>query len=1511
MKRRGNMRTRKKLARLLAVLVASSMMLGSPNAVAFAEGNEVSEESISGNSPAGKVSVTPTEEKVQEAKKMPVSEEISEEKKAEPKEESEASEKEKTDTKQVGAGESEPEKAPEEQGKSEAVQAFLAALDQIMKLQENDAEAEEVFAAVEKTKKLYGALSEEEKALDEVKVGYEAIESFEGVNLLEELAGSGTETDPWLVSSEEELKDAIGKNEYGYDCIQLTKDISVSDVIRIPEYCEVTVDLDGHTLSSSYWQAILVGEGGNIMVKSGTLESNGIAIYADGFGAVITVAEDGVIKSQNDGIKVTGEGYATINVYGTLEADNFGIYSTCGVDGKSNTVNVFSGAKISSSNTAAIKLESTGDSANITGGTISGRDGIAICSGTLKISGADTVITGDCEKIFPYENVGAGVRLDSGNTENKDIKVTVEAATIKGACAIYGRDGIFRGAQNVTLKSGRYISTAVTTNIEGEELKTAFRFEVDMGDNLSLEGGRYFGDAGKEEAYKSYYKKYYDNDKYDLRKITEDGVTYYEVFDKTVEAVEVDGRSYSKLQDAINVARKSDTVTLLDNVNERVTVKSEVILKLNGKTVQGDGYDATITVGSGGKLTVDGTGSTIQATGNSSIFSVEDGGELRLSGGKYLSNNEAAVVDSRGGTVVVEKGTVVTGKDNSIFGSRGSDLTIEGEVSSSGTNVDNSTVEVRDSELTVGKSGFIEAAGNAVGIKIVENDSIVNVYGSVQTQYDGIKFDAATNYSSYSYGYNNTLNVYPGAKIISADSQAISLESKINGIDRENLNKVNITGGTITGKNGIVVSNGILNISGSDTKITGNGNSIKGDGYSESSGAGIMIRKSISNHIIDMTVRDAEITGACAIYGYVKTDNSLVDDKSDINVNLEGGKFTSNAETEIDGKSMKVAINFSEIKKGKLEVNLTGGSYLGEADETYAEYYGKYCKKETHELEKVEEDGKIYYKVVDKTAKVAKVDEKEYPTLQEAIEAAGDGSVVTLLTDVTECVTADKKITFDLGGFTLTNVDGKGKHTITVADGGNLTVNGPGTVDNVSHQAAAILNEAGGFVQLNSGTYNRSKENGKTTDNSGDNSWYTIVNCGEMVIGDGKDDDTDLTILQNGSFTSMIRNGLGTKKDDKTPTPEDTPIAKMTINGGYFNHGKIDVKNEAYGEVTINGGIFDCDRWGVVNYGKAVIKSGIFKGNNALVYNGIDDLAGADKAKRGELKVEGGDFTYSEDRYCISDYAPEKTWITGGTYSTQKIYYDEVNKRELTSAVMPNQYGAVLSNGKYTVKTVPTSGGDKNGGSTDNGNSSSGSSGSSGNRSSSRDEILNPGGASPLLTPVPQPTAVTGPVAPTPGPTQPTATAPSPAPRPAEEPAQLEDENVPLAAAEPEEVKEKEEPEKVINIGDEEVPMAAPSASWAIMNLLLMLLTAAGAILTVVGSIRRREEEAEETGSSLWMVSLIPAICSAAVFVLTEKIGASIVIADRWTVTMLLIALAEGAVVFFVYRMMNKARDRA
>lgn len=1486
MKRRGNLRTRKKLARLLAVLVASSMVLGSPNAIAFAEGNEVSEESLSGNSPAEKVSAAPTEEKEQEAKKVPVSEEASEEKKAEPKEESEASEKGTTDTKQVGAGESEPEKAPEEQGKSEAVQAFLAALDQIMELQENDAEAEEVLAAVEEAKKLYEALSEEEKALDEVKAGYEAIESFEGVNLLEE-EQDGTEEHPWLVSDFNTLKNAIKKGGY----IRLEQDVAIPDrQANINLYNTVIIDLNGYTLSSvvscfniNNGDLTIIGNKGKIEVKrndvfklssksklslqggtytaggrnwvigksSGDVIVDGGAVLTGGHGANIDV--DGSITVKNGTVTGTKEDFGTIQIKGasvTVEEKGtiksgenaYGIWvkgnSTVNVagtvesqnaygiyteeDNEKNTLNIYPDAKVSSSLEAALGLKNANDEVNITGGDISGVSGIVISNGTLNVSGSKTKITGTIQDNVNVSDFSGAGIMVCGKDRNQ-IKVNV---TVEDA-EITGACAVYgKGGTSVTK------STDVGINlVSGKYTSTATAITGDYPSKAAVkfEKGRFDteclsirGGKYSGEAGKSEYPEYYGK--------------YYDNKTYRLTEVQENGETYYEVAKIPTDNAEVDGIkypTLQGAIN--AATKDSIVKLLN---------DLTESVTVSKEVVLDLNGKTLTN---------EDG--------------EHTITVSKDGILTIKDGSGNGIVDN--VSHQAAALYNEGIVTLNGGIFDRSEEAGR---LKGNRTYDTEAGGNSwYTIENVSGTMAIND-GAVVRQAGGAYDDA--------YGYKGFYS---------------SLVRNGHSSEKDNI-VTSYTKGTMV-INGGEFYGGKMNVKNEpESTLT-----INGGHFYENLGY------SVYNYGNTEIIGGTFVSWNNTVIGNGRVEYNDGGTNAGSSCRISGGTFTA---VNKDGKGTRATTDNASGKKTIVTGGTFGNKYID---------YGSSFLGDNPEYKRINIDG--VWKVVrndnadylDKTDPdaVAQTANSFYVTLKEAIEAAGDGSVVTLLADVTECVTVDKKITLDLGGFTLTNVDGKGQHTITVESGGNLTVNGPGTVDNVSHQAAAILNEAGGFVQLNSGTYNRSKENGKTTDNSGDNSWYTIVNRGEMVIGDGKDDDTDLTILQNGSYSSMVRNGLGTTKDDKTPTPEDTPIAKMTINGGYFNHGKINVKNEAYGEVTINGGTFDCDRWGLVNYGKAVVKGGVFKGNNAMIYNGVDDLAGADKAKRGELKVEGGDFTYSEDRYCISDYAPEKTWITGGMYSSQKIYHDEVNDRELTSAVMPNQYGAVSVNGKYTVKVVPTSGGDNNSGSTDSGSGSGSSGSSSGNRSSSRDEILNPGGASPLLTPVPQQTAVTGTVAPTPGPTQPTATAPSPAPQPAEEPAQLEDENVPLAAAEPEEVKEKEEPEKVINIGDEEVPMAAPGASWAIMNLLLMLLTAAGAILTVVGSIRRREEEAEETGNSLWMVSLIPAICSAAVFVLTEKIGASIVIADRWTVTMLLIALAEGAVVFFVYRMMNKARDRA
>jgi len=128
------------------------------------------------------------------------------------------------------------------------------------------------------------------------------------------------------------------------------------------------------------------------------------------------------------------------------------------------------------------------------------------------------------------------------------------------------------------------------------------------------------------------------------------------------------------------------------------------------------------------------------------------------------------------------------------------------------------------------------------------------------------------------------------------------------------------------------------------------------------------------------------------------------------------------------------------------------------------------------------------------TNAVAKVGDTYYKTLADAV-AAADNNTVTLLKDVTAGITipAGKTMTLDLNGKTLTNVN---DHTIL--NNGNLTITGTGKVDNISHAKGALYNK--GTVVVNGGTFDRSKENGKTSNDSGSNSWYTIKNVGSMTI---------------------------------------------------------------------------------------------------------------------------------------------------------------------------------------------------------------------------------------------------------------------------------------------------------------------------------------------------------------------------------------------------------------------------
>ena len=246
--------------------------------------------------------------------------------------------------------------------------------------------------------------------------------------------------------------------------------------------------------------------------------------------------------------------------------------------------------------------------------------------------------------------------------------------------------------------------------------------------------------------------------------------------------------------------------------------------------------------------------------------------------------------------------------------------------------------------------------------------------------------------------------------------------------------------------------------------------------------------------------------------------------------------------------------------------------------------------------------------------KAAKIGGAEYDTLQAAIDAASDGkNTVVILKDLTESITiaSDKTITIDLNGHTLTNTDGQ--HTIT--NNGTLTIIGTGTVDNVTHQHAAIVNN--GTATLNGGTYTRSKENSDNNkEDAKGNSFYTILsdNGATMTINEG------VTVTNVGHFSSMICNG-GTSASTST----------MIINGGTFNGGLNAIKNDEAGVLTINGGDFsNTSQFVVMNWHKTTINCGSFKAQSsaeAVLFT----AKYAENTAVGELTIKNGTFERAAD----------------------------------------------------------------------------------------------------------------------------------------------------------------------------------------------------------------------------------------------------------------------------------------
>lgn len=326
-------------------------------------------------------------------------------------------------------------------------------------------------------------------------------------------------------------------------------------------------------------------------------------------------------------------------------------------------------------------------------------------------------------------------------------------------------------------------------------------------------------------------------------------------------------------------------------------------------------------------------------------------------------------------------------------------------------------------------------------------------------------------------------------------------------------------------------------------------------------------------------------------------------------------------------------------------------------------------------------------------------------TLQSQIDKATSGTTITLDKDYTEDITIDKELTIDLNNHNLTNKVGD---TITVDAKGNLTITGNGTVDNVTHGKAALSIKENGKATLNGGYFNRSKENGKGADDPGGNSYYTLINHGELIINDGAVVTTASGSSTLGCFSSLVENGYFSHNNS-------TYYPTLTIKGGIFKGGLNTIKNDDNGIINIYGG--KCENYYqacVQNHHKATIYNGEFStdvssarsvlncgscssvdaihdAHELVIKNG--NFKGDVRANVGTVKIEGGSF---ESSFTKEGNATIE--ISGGTFKkgVDKSYIVDGKKLDANGNVVPESITIIVPSDGGNTTTTPSTDNTKN-----------------------------------------------------------------------------------------------------------------------------------------------------------------------------------------------------------------------
>lgn len=483
----------------------------------------------------------------------------------------------------------------------------------------------------------------------------------------------------------ETFEDAVKKAASG-KTITLLDDISLSSTVTVNK--KVTIDLNQKTLTGTDKYILNIGANGNVTIMNGPINvsDSGSAITAYGTLALndvditgkatdysllyvnqnanVTIDKDTTITATDatssapyptifiSGQDSDGNTYdPTLNIYGTVSAAKAPAIQGNGTDRGTSHINIYDGALIKS-NKLAIYLPQICD-VNNTGGTVTGYCGIGIKSGTLNISGGtvqgvanDNVIGDQHSQTNGISYDGSAIMIDSyiGYAGNVTINISDNAkieSLHSTAIREIGNDNSQTNMVALNITGGE---------ITGADGSDAVLVRETTAPTVAISGGT-FTTAVSED---------YCADGF-IPTQNEDGT--YGVKIGTYVA-ETNGVKYESLEEAINAATRGKTVTMLADTRENVTISKNLILDLNGFTINGgqvkgkaavmiDNARVTIMDSSAGQTGTIMREDTAENSGDSSYYVIDIQGKngfLKFTGGNV--KNDSGIVGVKGASLV-------------------------------------------------------------------------------------------------------------------------------------------------------------------------------------------------------------------------------------------------------------------------------------------------------------------------------------------------------------------------------------------------------------------------------------------------------------------------------------------------------------------------------------------------------------------------------------------------------------------------------------------------------------------------------------------------------------------------------------------------------------------------------------------------------------------------------------------------------------------------------------------